>query len=129
MRAELFIAEFVDHQPAPQVAKAEQSPLVRSRLREGVSWQACRDDIERVRRVPAMRGGVSEQRYKLVKAEEGIGIAVRQNKWQGRGAATFFVNQVQGDAIDGSPQMSEVIKLGFVPAPVVANAPIVDKFA
>jgi hypothetical protein len=94
MRAELFIAEFVDHQPAPQVAKAEQSPLVRSRLREGVSWQAWRDDIERVRRVPAMRGGVSEQRYQLVKAEEGIGIAVRQNvrqnEWQGRGAATFF---------------------------------------
>ena len=103
MRAELFIAEFVDHQPAPQVAKAEQSPLVRSRLREGVSWQAWRDDIERVRRIPAMRSGVREQRYQLVKAKEGIGIAVRQNKRQGRGAATFFVDEVDGRAIYSSP--------------------------
>jgi hypothetical protein len=118
MGAELLVTEFVGHQLAPQVAEPEQSPPAQSRFGEGISGQAWRDDIERVRRVPAMGNGIGQQGYQFVKAKEGIGITMRQNKRQRGRPAPFFMNQMKGGAIYDSPQMAEAIKPGFLRPPM-----------
>ena len=129
MCAELLVTEFVGHQFAPQVAEPEQSPPAQSRLGEGISGQAWRDDIKRVRGVPAMGCGIGQQGYQFVKATEGIGITMRQNKRQRRWPPPFFMNQMKGGAIYDPPQMAKAIKPGFLRPPIVAIAPVVDKLA
>ena len=129
VRREATDPQLLRHQPVPQIANAEDHPVLVGRIRESITRQTRHDHLERVGRVGAVARGVGEHRDQLRESQKGIREAVGQNDRQRIWTATGLVNEVQAFTVELRLEMREAVHCRFLGAPIELVPPIGHELA
>jgi hypothetical protein len=82
------------------------------------------DDVEGVRRVAAVGGGVGERAEDVEELDDRAGPAVGDDERQRLGLGGAYVHEVDVLAVDDGRELRKFVEPGLMGAPVVGSCPV-----